>query len=313
MASPRLGVVRARVPATSANLGPGFDCFGLALARYDLVTACLIPEGLIVEVEGEGADDVPRDESHLVAAAVLRAFREWTGRPPSGLLLRCHNSLPHGRGLGSSAAAIVAGLLAARALLADGSHVTPDDVLDLAVRLEGHPDNVAACLFGGLTLSWTYGGTARAVRLKTDPRIRPVVCIPGWSLSTEQARGLLPDQVSHADAVFNASRSALLVAALTVRPDLMLDATADRLHQPYRAPAMRPTADLVARLREAGVAAVVSGAGPTVLALTVADQASAAADLVGRVAGADWQVESVAVDAAGAQVEYVEPDARYSP
>jgi homoserine kinase len=308
MASSR--VVRVRVPATSANLGPGFDCFGLALARYDVVTAGLIPDGLGVEVDGEGADDVPRDESHLVVATLLRAFGDWTGRRPSGLRLGCHNSLPHGRGLGSSAAAIVAGLLAARALIPDGSNVSDDDVLALAVRIEGHPDNVAACLLGGLTLSWTVGDSIRAARLDTDPRVRPVVCIPHWSMSTEQARGLLPDKVSHADAVFNASRSALLVTALTGRPDLLLDATADRLHQPYRAPSMRTTADLVARLRDAGVAAVVSGAGPTVLALTVADQSHAASELVRRVAGADWQIEQVAVDACGAQLEYVDPDTR---
>ena len=257
--------VRVRVPATSANLGPGFDALGLALGLHDEVTATSVPEpGLHVEVSGEGAGDVPRDERHLVVRAFRAGEQRWGSRS-DGLRLECVNRIPHARGLGSSAAAIVAGLLAARAL--SGAEAVDAEVLRLATDIEGHPDNVAACLLGGATIAWTEPAGARAVRVEPSPDLDPVVLVPATTASTEAVRRLLPGTVPHVDAAANAGRAALLVHALACDPALLLPATEDRLHQPYRAPAMPDTADLVARLRAGGAAAVVSGAGPTVLAL----------------------------------------------
>src|SRR5690348_12649589 len=262
--------VRVRVPATSANLGPGFDTLGLALGLHDDVEARVTQAGLSIEVSGEGADDVlDAGEKHLVVRAMRVAFDDLDVAQPPGLALRCVNRIPHGRGLGSSAAAIVAGLVAARALA--GASTDPRDVLPLANILEGHPDNVAPCLFGGLTIAWVTAGAAglpaaRAVRLDPHPEVRPVAFIAPEPVSTKVARGLLPASVSHADAARNAGRAALLIAALTAHPDALIDGTEDKLHQDYRGPAMPGTRDLVTRLRAAGVPAVVSGAGPSVLA-----------------------------------------------
>ncbi len=303
--------MRVRVPATSANLGPGFDSFGLALGWYDEVTAEVASDGVTVEVDGEAAAAVPRDASHLVVASMLAAFRRWAAEPP-GLRVRCHNSIPHGRGLGSSAAAIVAGVVAARALLGEDG-VDEVDVLALAAELEGHPDNVAAALHGGFTLAWEAESGARCVRLAPHPAVLPVVCVPDWPMSTEAARGLLPPTVPHADAVFNSARSGLLVAALTERPELLLEATRERLHQRYRAAAMPPAAELLAELRTHAIPAVLSGAGPTVMALCdarrhdsgrVAEVAEGARRDCGDAAGR-WRVESPPVDLEGARVQWL--------
>ena len=268
------GPVTVRVPSTSANLGPGFDCLGLALDLYDevVVSAGDPADGDAVEVTvtGEGAGAVPTDASHLVARAVHRALDELGERHPP-VALACTNRIPHGRGLGSSAAAVVAGLLAGRALVADGADRLDDDhLLGLADSMEGHPDNAAAALLGGLTLAWSEDGSVRAVRLDPRPDVHATVLVPEVQLSTETARGLLPATVPHADAALTAGRAALLVAALTAVPavtGVLLAATEDRLHQAQRGPAMPATAELVARLRARGRAAVVSGAGPTVLVL----------------------------------------------
>jgi homoserine kinase len=284
--------VTVRAPATSANLGPGFDALGLALARYDQIDVAAAPSGVQVEVDGEGAGEVPVDEKHLVVRAI-RAGLDALGADQPGLVLRCRNTIPHGRGLGSSAAAIVAGVAAAYGLT--GTPLDRDRALETATELEGHPDNVAACLYGGLTVAWMESGTARAARLEPDPGIRPVVLVPDTALSTEVARGLLPASVPHADAAANSGRAALLVAALTARPDLLPAATEDRLHQPYRAPAMPVSAGLLDRLRADGVAAVISGAGPTVLALLTGD------DPVPDPPDG-WQAWPLAIDLAGVQL-----------
>ncbi|GLL00288.1 homoserine kinase [Dactylosporangium matsuzakiense] len=261
--------VVVRVPATSANLGPGFDALGLALTLYDVVEARVTGGGVSVEVSGEGAGDLPSDESHLVVRAMRRAF-EVLGERPAGLALRCRNGIPQARGLGSSSAAIVAGIVLARGLVTDGAARMDDAAaLVLADAIEGHPDNVAPCLLGGFTIAWTGERGASAVRREPDPRIRPVVFVPEERGLTETARAALPKTVPHADAAFNAGRAALLVHALTGDPDRLFAATEDRLHQDYRADGMPFTADLVARLRGEGVAAVVSGAGPSVLAFGV--------------------------------------------
>jgi len=292
-----------RVPASSANLGPGFDTLGLALGLYDEVEVAPRPGGLRVEVTGEGAGAVPRTAEHLVVRAARIGFAALGGQPP-GLDVTCTNRVPHGRGLGSSAAAIVAGLVAARALVDGGVELLDDDaLLGLAAATEGHPDNVAACLLGGLTIAWTAGGTARAVRLQPAGEVRPVLFVPAATASTPAVRGMLPPTVPHADAAANAARAALLVHALCDAPDLLLTATEDRLHQQYRAPAMPASAALVTALRAAGVPAVVSGAGPSVLALATggtADPAAFAARAAGAAAG--FRVLAPAVDPDGATV-----------
>ncbi|GII20829.1 homoserine kinase [Planosporangium mesophilum] len=259
--------VSVRVPATSANLGPGFDALGLALACHDEVTARVTAGGVSVEVTGEGEGDLPTDADHLVVRSMKATFDE-LGEHPSGLALRCHNRIPQARGLGSSSAAIVAGILAGRALVVDGAARMSDEaVLRLAARLEGHPDNVAPCLLGGFTIAWTQDDGARAVREDPAPAIRPVVFVPSERGLTEVARAALPESVPHGDAAFNAGRSALLVHAVTRAPELLFPATEDRLHQPYRASGAPASAALVAQLRAEGIPAVISGAGPTVLAL----------------------------------------------
>jgi len=289
------GPVRVRVPATSANLGPGFDSLGLALSRYDEVTAAVTDSGLSIEVTG--ADEVARDESHLVVRAMQATFDRLGGRPP-GLRLSCRNDIPHGRGLGSSAAAIVAGVLLARALTVDGrQQLDRAAVLALASELEGHPDNVAACLLGGFTIAWTESGVGQAIRLE-PVGIAPVLFVPAEQSATHQARAALPAQVPHADAAFNLSRAALLVAALTGQPQWLLAATEDRLHQGYRADTMPATSRLVSELRQHGLAAVVSGAGSSVLVLAAGpEQAVAAA----RLAPAGWDCAALA-PAGGAEV-----------
>jgi homoserine kinase len=286
------------VPATSANLGPGFDALGLALALYDDVVVHVTDEpGLTVDVAGMGAASVPRNARHLVVRS-MRATFKLLGGAPKGLEVVCANRIPHGRGLGSSAAAIVAGVTAARGLVVGGSERMDDDaVLALAAELEGHPDNVAACLFGGLTIAWD-DGEAHAVRVGVDPRIAPVAFVPGSSSSTKAARKLLPETVSHADAAANAGRAALLIEALRSQPEALFVATEDRLHQSYREPAMPRSIALVKELRAAGIPAVISGAGPTVIALTTAENRQAATGFARR----GWSAVELDVSAAGAEI-----------
>ncbi len=302
----RLGApVSVTVPATSANLGPGFDSLGLALGVHDVVTVEALPPApgeppVVVEVRGQGEGSVPDDEQHLVVASVLAGLEQaGAGRPR--LRVRCVNGIPHGRGLGSSAAAVVAGLVAARGLLLDPQRLDDAVVLRLATAAEGHPDNAAAALLGGLTVSWCDAGQPHAVRLAVDPRIVPVVCVPRTRLATSTARVMLPPSVPHADAAFTAARAALLVEAVGRRPDLLLAATEDRLHQAQRAPAMPATAELVAALRAEGAPAVVSGAGPSVLVLCPSrTEAEGVTATVARLAGRGWRVLTPDVDSAGA-------------
>jgi homoserine kinase len=305
------GTVRVRVPATSANLGPGFDALGLALSLYDEVEARILPAGLSIEVSGEGADLAGSDEEHLVVRAMRVAFAVTGGQPP-GIGLRCVNRIPHGRGLGSSAAAIVAGILAARALSASGPDKLPDAaLLALASDIEGHPDNVAACLAGGLTIAWMRPDGPHMLRVEPLPSVTPVVCVAPAPVRTDLARGLLPEAVPHRDAAANAGRSALLVAALTqpgTGPDVLLDATRDWLHQDYRASAMSATHALVRGLRAAGLPAVVSGAGPSVLTFLGArggpdyrHDLDSLGSIV-RETGIEWRVSSLDVERQGARV-----------
>lgn len=257
-----------RVPATSANLGPGFDSLGLALELCDELELEATTGGVEVRASGEGADSVPTGEEHLVVRALRRGL-DHAGAPQVGVRLRCVNRIPHGRGLGSSAAATVAGLLLARGLLADPEALDDDAVIRLATEFEGHPDNAAPALLGGVVLSWMAGDRARSVSIPVaDRALRPVVLLPRTTLSTRRARSLLPGTVPHADAVHNAARAALLVHALSAGdPSLLLEATEDRLHQEQRAPGMPQSVELMRVLRQEGLPAVISGAGPSVLVL----------------------------------------------
>lgn len=258
------GPVTVRVPASSANLGPGFDALGLALTAFDEITAEVVQDGLSIEVTGEGSGGVPLDDTHLVLRAMRAAFDLMAVEPP-GLRLACRNNIPHGRGLGSSSAAIVGGIAAARALVEGGADRIDDAAaFQLAVDLEGHPDNVAAAQFGGLTIAWVDGAKAEVERL--DVSVQVTVFVPAEAVATQHARGLLPESVPHGDAAMNAGRAALLVVALTSAPHRLMAATEDRLHQHYRSEAMPESCELVRQLRGDGIPAVISGAGPTVLA-----------------------------------------------
>jgi homoserine kinase len=306
--------VAVRVPATSANLGPGFDSLGLALTLHDIVEARIIPDGISIEVSGAGEDRLDAGEGHLVIRAMRAAFGLLGAQPP-GIALRCVNRIPQGYGLGSSAGAVVAGLLAARALGPGGETLTDTELLRLANQLEGHPDNVAACLAGGLTIAWRSSSGIRTASLAPLPGLTPVVCVPELPLATAEARQVLPPAVPHADAAANSARAALLIAALTADPGLLMDGTEDFLHQPYRTAVMPATAHLVGRLRAAGIPAVVSGAGPAVLALTLAG-AHPGPEAVAPIASATetrWQVHALDVDRDGATVRPDPPGRRHSP
>lgn len=299
--------VKVRVPATSANLGPGFDTLGLALAEYDeLEIEALAPGELDIQVEGVGAGEVPTDESHLVVSTIFYALKELGFEKP-GLRIHAKNTIPHGRGLGSSGAAIVAGIVGAAGLIEDQQTVSDETLLKLATDLEGHPDNVAPCLFGGLTIAWvTPSGEPRSKKLMVDRGVSLVLLVPEETMSTSVARSLQPSQVPHADAIFNLSRAALLVAALSQSPELLFESTEDRLHQSYRASAMPKTKELIDELRAQGLAAVVSGAGPSVLVLCddPADRLRAAKIAEGRT-DTKWSAYLTAVDIQGARVEEV--------
>lgn len=264
--------VKVKVPATSANLGPGFDSLGLALSLYDTITARIISEEVRVTVLGEGADDLPLNERHLIAATMLTTF-DLLGHRPSGFELVCENAIPQARGMGSSSAAIVAGIMLARHLVQDGdSHIGEPDIIRLAAELEGHPDNVAPCVLGGFTIAWqrpslAESGGVQAIAIRETKGVTPIIFVPVQKGYTEHARAVLPPSVPLRDAAFNAARAALLVRALTGTPTLLFDATEDRIHQEYRAAAMPASMEFVTNLRAKGIAAAISGAGPSVLAL----------------------------------------------
>lgn len=303
--------VRVRVPASSANLGPGFDSVGLALGLWDTCTAVVSERpGLRIEVAGEGDGDVPRDETHLVHRTMLRAWQDLGVEPPAGLLLRCDNEVPHGRGLGSSATAIVTGIVAAQGLhdVSRGwsGGLDLDFTNSLAALLEGHPDNSSASVFGGLTLSWSDPDTLATTTLRLRPHhdVRAVVLVPGVQLSTAKARSVLPTHIRHADAAANSARAALLVQALTSHPEHLLEGTREWLHQEARRPSFPASMAVVDTLRASGYAAVISGAGPSVLVLTTADRLEGVAPLVGE----SWRVLAPGTPQVGAQAQQMLPE-----
>ncbi len=263
----------AVVAASTANLGPGFDSIGLALSLYDEIIVETTDFGLIVEVEGEDAGRLALGSDHLVVRAVHSGLRA-AGADVPGLVVRCHNAIPHSRGLGSSAAAVVGGLAAVNGLVAQAGSTpfSETELIQLSSEFEGHPDNAAAAVLGGAVVSWIDSSCDppgfSAVPLRLHPDIHLFPAIPEERSSTAETREMLPAQVSHQDARFNVSRAALLVVALTERPDLLMAATEDVLHQPQRAAAMPGAAEYLRLLRRYRVAAVLSGAGPAVIALS---------------------------------------------
>ncbi|MEY4020842.1 MAG: hypothetical protein RL484_994 [Actinomycetota bacterium] len=295
--------IQVQVPATSANLGPGFDSFGLAFGMYDRYVAQILDEGgLDIDVTGEGSDEVPRTDKNLLVKAINKGF-DYLGGRPKGLAVRALNVIPHGRGLGSSASAIVGGLVLARSLVLTGTDKMSDEVLlNLATEMEGHPDNVAAALYGGATVAWQDlvkgKSVAHAVHLPVDPRIKVMAFIPASALATSKARKMLPESIPFADAQRNTSNAAIMTQALTIRPDLLFTATEDFLHQSYRQEAMPSSFALMTKLRAAGIAACISGAGPTVLALhTEGDDETTQ---LARAGGAKFEGKSLEIASRGA-------------
>jgi homoserine kinase len=302
--------VRVRVPGSSANVGPGFDSIGLALGIWDeyVVTVSADP-GLSIHVEGEGAEDLPCDERHLVHRSMLRAWAELRVQAPAGLHLSCRNAVPQGRGLGSSATSIVAGIVAAQGLCdiatglegADGSfdHTFTNN---LAAAIEGHPDNTSASVFGGMTLSWADDIDTRqihSVQLEVNGDVIPLVFLPATQLPTAVARAALPEQIPLVLAALNSARAGLLVEAVTRRPELLLAATREWLHQEQRRASFPDSMALLDSLRGEGHAAVISGAGPSVLVLTTAAQIENAREVPDR---SVWRVLEPRMPVTGARL-----------
>jgi homoserine kinase len=310
--------LRASVPATAANLGPGFDSLGVALELRDVYTAEVelgtVEPGECVDVSvslsGFGADgSVPLDSDNLIAKSMLAGLAAWGGPSVVSVGLSCANVIPHGSGMGSSSAAIVGGLALARELCQPGA-VSDADLVVLATELEGHPDNVAAAVFGGFTVSWTGSDDFRsteevgqAIRLSPSPELVPIVALPPASLSTSHARSVLPTQVPLTDAVFNLSRSALLTAALTSAPNLIYAATEDRLHQQQRAGVYPASHALMSILRMDGYAATISGAGPTVITFAPSADALRITREISGYAGTTWDVRTLEFAAEGVHAE----------
>ena len=297
--------LQIQVPATSANLGPGFDCLGLALRIYDRYIAQILDEpGVDIDVTGEGAAGVPTTDKNLVIKAMYKGF-DFLGGRPRGIALRQLNVIPHGRGLGSSAAAIVGGLALARGLVLGGNErMSLADMLNIANEMEGHSDNVSAAIFGNANLAWqeVQRGKiiAQAINFEVDPRISALAFVPATEFSTAKARKMLPETIPFTDAVQNSANTAVLVQALQHRPDLLLGATQDYLHQSYRQDAMPHSFALMTKLREAGVAALISGAGPTVLVLHTGGDLEAAE--VERAAGERFHMISLGISRTGVGV-----------
>ena len=297
--------LQIQVPATSANLGPGFDCLGLALRIYDRYIAQILDEpGVDIDVTGEGAAGVPTTDKNLVIKAMYKGF-DFLGGRPRGIALRQLNVIPHGRGLGSSAAAIVGGLALARGLVLGGNErMSLADMLNIANEMEGHSDNVSAAIFGNANLAWqeVQRGKiiAQAINFEVDPRISALAFVPATEFSTAKARKMLPETIPFTEAVQNSANTAVLVQALQHRPDLLLGATQDYLHQSYRQDAMPHSFALMTKLREAGVAAFISGAGPTVLVLHTGGDLEAAE--VERAAGERFHMISLGISRTGVGV-----------
>jgi homoserine kinase len=286
--------VRVRVPATIANLGPGFDALGIALRMHLEIHIEPRRDSIDIMVEGEGADLLPADETNLVIRS-MNTFFDHVGRRPPGYALGVKNPIPVESGLGASAAAVVGGLLAARAIT--GRTVPQGETVDMATALEGHPDNVIPALVGGLCVCYRSGTTEelRHLRLEPSDRLVPLVAVPGAGYPTKKARRALPEDVAFADAQFTASRAALLVAAMISGSgtEVLAEAMNDRLHEPHRLNLMPETMAVHTELRAAGLAVSLAGAGPSLLVVVPRPEVATRAEQVRRVCrarGAGWRV-----------------------
>ena len=332
------------VPATSANLGSGFDVAGIALDYADSLVFTLDDtlddsQDVRVIIHGEGENTLPKDETHLVVRAFRKACEAFD-LPHLRFTLEAHNRIPQARGMGSSASAIVSGVAAAWAFAHNGN-LNKQAIFELAAAIEGHPDNVAPAVFGGLTTSWKNGDEFHTVRYSVSKQIRATIFVPNFTLSTQMARQALPEKVPYADAVFNVSRACLLpiafgdfgdfnafgdsrdsanscdscVKSTLSRNDLLFTATQDAIHQPYRASLMQPTWDLVKALRDKGFAAAISGAGSCAAvfyeekspATVDENNATNISEKIEKIAepllsGCDWKVLHVHVDSIGVAI-----------
>lgn len=286
--------VKVRVPATVANLGPGFDALGIAIQVHLEIDIEPRRDSIEITVEGEGADELPTDDTNLVVRA-MNAFFEHIGRQPAGYAVHVKNPIPLAAGLGSSAAAVVGGLYAARAIT--GGIIHQAEILQLATRLEGHPDNVLPALVGGLVVCYRgdRSNDLRHLRLEPSERLVPIIAVPRDQLQTSRARDALPSDVSFDDAQFTAARAALLVGAIATGAgaDILADAMNDRLHEPTRLGMMPETAAVHAEMREAGLPVAVAGSGPSLLLITPRPEAATRAEQVRRICrsrNAGWRV-----------------------
>lgn len=298
-------MVRVEIPATTANLGPAFDALGMALQLFNVVEMSETDCGLKIAVSGEGADLIERDEQNMIYQAAAEVFAR-VGYQPSGLMIRLENHIPVSSGLGSSAAAIIGGMVAANCLA--GKPLSGPQLLEMAVAREGHPDNVAAALFGGIVVAVAADDRIEHLRFEPPVGLKAVVAIPRFAVSTEAARSILPEQVSFSDAVFNVGRTALLVASLAKgNLEGLLPGMQDRLHQNYRGSLVPGLSEVLKEVRNAGAKGVaLSGAGPTLVALTAGGEAAVAKafkDTWGRF-GIAAEVLILEPDQDGARVEY---------
>lgn len=312
--------VTVKVPASSANLGPGYDSLGLALAHYDDLVVTRVPGvgELTFDLTGEGADEVPQDASHLVVKAMVAAWKAVGLFELPSLHIQAHNRIPHSRGMGSSASAIVAGVTAANGLLPEQHQLDAETVLQICSGMEGHPDNVAPSLYGHVVISYGDDSGWHSLPVPAHDNVLPVIAIPDYEVPTKVARGLIPETVPHREAAANSGRAALLTQALASYPDYLLPATSDLLHQSYRAVAMKPSAALVKYLRGKGYAAVISGAGPTVMTLANgADERARVREAIEAFAtesepnqhenrAVSWRVLDIDIDTKGVMLTYEE-------
>lgn len=295
-------MIEVRVPATSANLGPGFDVLALALTLYDTIRFFPREDGFSIDISGEGADDLPRDENNLVVKAA-RHFLNQTGYT-GGFHVELVRKIPLARGLGSSAAAIVGGLLGAWEIA--GRPHQREALFQAAAGLEGHPDNVAAAFSGGLTIAYQAEGKFAWVSVVPSQHLKVVVLVPDYVLTTAEARQMLPDDVARKDAVFNLGRLGLLLAALLAeRPDLLREATKDRLHQPHRGRLLPGFDDLCQELNRIGVGVALSGAGPSLIAFIEKKEETRLMEQIKRLVAnsdANYTLLPLEIDLQGAQV-----------
>ncbi|MEW6172680.1 MAG: homoserine kinase [Bacillota bacterium] len=299
-----MGRVRVTVPATTANLGAGCDCFGLALSLYNIITVETAGAGLVISVSGEGEDVLPRDENNMVWQAVKRFWEEVAFPVPSGIKITLENGIPVGAGLGSSAAAIAGAMAAANALA--GNPLPTEMILNMAAGFEGHPDNVAAAVYGGSVVAVSDGPRVITLKFPVPEEIKAVVAAPDFTLATRRARMVLPDVYPREDALFNLGRAALLAGAFAAgRYELLCYGMQDRLHQPYRAPLVRGLEEVLAAAAGAGaLGAALSGAGPAVVALTATETGDIAAAMAAafKAAGMKARVFELTADNEGMRV-----------